>query len=411
MSSKSIKLYDKIYVVKEKDDEECAAKKEELATILLFLLSGIPTSFSLQDSLWCELPWFEISQPEGDTLASWFLLMQSAGCLCILCLLFVESHVTNMSKIGMLYFASLCTVVSSILLTFAWHYSLGGVSVFLLLASFVGQITGWVRWIFVFPWFVTNYNPRMISALITGNSFMISFLVCLEIIQEPGGVRTFSPTLYYLVTSMIYGANFGVCIYTFNSGIGRLTSKDAVQALEPWRNSIWTQTFTPVFCETKLLTFGRIWIIQCTWAVAPIALPYAAENTKISTGNDGENFLQWAIAVGYLMEFLGSASTYIARKKFFIPESMALTTIGAGVIVMAAFNVGDWSSWWMRVVLMITVGASKFFFGWVDALIPRELSRRFPEKKELVVRSNSLWSLYASIVIRLPLWYVSNYIL
>lgn len=76
---------------------------------------------------------------------------------------------------------------------------------------------------------------------------MVSFLVSVEIIQEPGGAQVFSPTVYYLLTSIAYATTFGVCVYTFNSGIQRLTTKDAVQALEPWRKSLCAQTFTPVF--------------------------------------------------------------------------------------------------------------------------------------------------------------------
>jgi hypothetical protein len=145
-----------------------------------------------------------------------------------------------------------------------------------------------------------------------------------------------------------------------------------------------------------------------TWSVVPIALPYAATNTTDSARNDGANFLQWAIIMGYIMEFLGVTASYIPTGKYWITESIVFNTMGTTVIVLAACNIGKWSSWEMRILLITAVCASRFTFGWCMPMIPRELSRRYPDAKELTVRSNALWSLYATIVVRLPLWYFSR---
>merc|ERR1719397_1166972 len=237
---------------------------------------------------------------------------------------------------------------------------------------------------------------------------MIFTLMSLSLIQQPGGSQYFSPSVYYVVASILYAATFATCVYTFQSGVGRYTSKEAVNFLEPWRDSLWAQTFTPVFWKTKMLTFGRIWMIQLTWGVIEVALPYACDNTTNSDTNDGENFLQWAISIGYFMEFLGNVTSYIPTGKFWIRESLALNTIANGVIILAGANFGVWSSWGMKFLLMISFVVARFLFGWVMPLIPRELSRRFPDKKELVVRSNSLWSLYANVIVGVPLWMLSS---
>lgn len=150
-------------------------------------------------------------------------------------------------------------------------------------------------------------------------------------------------------------------------------------------------------------------MLQSTWGVVPIALPYAADNTTNSYSNDGEDFLQWAITIGYFCEFIGSITSYLATRKFWIPEFMVLNTMGSAVIVMAACNVAEsWNSWEMKILLIMAVATNRFSFGWIMPLIPRELSRRFPDKKELLVRSNSLWSVYATIAIRFPLWYFTK---
>jgi len=312
------------------------------------------------------------------------------------------------SKIRLVYCISFGTVLLSGVLTFTWHLSVDGWSIFLWLGVFVGMLTGWVQMIFIIPWIAENYNPRLISAFLSGNQLMIFILMTLDLIQEPGGAQLFSPTIYYMVACFIYAITFGVCVYTFHSGIGRVTTKDAVQALEPWRNSLWAQTFTPVFWDTKMLTFGRIWLIQVSWAVVPIFLPYASNNTTNSDANDGANFLQWAIAVGYVVEFLGCLTSYFPTEKFWIKENIALNTVANGVIVLAGCNFGVWSSWGMKLLLITSVAVSRFSFGWTLPLIPRELSRRFPDKKELLVRSNSLWAIYANIVVRVPMWMFSS---
>jgi len=404
--SRSIKVNYDNYIPEEEDDQKSIATKETLLTLVLFLLSGSPNAFNLQDALWCELAWFENSQPEGVKLASWLLIMQAVGAITFLCLLYIETHVIIFPKIGILYCSSFGTVLMTIVLSFTWHFSVDGLSLFLLLAAFVGQMTGNVQMVFVVPWIAKNYNPRIISVFIGGNGLMLFLLVILEMIQEPGGEQNFSPMVYYSLAGIVYAITFGVCVYTFNSGIGRLTSKDAVQALEPWRSSLWAQTFPSMFWDTKLLTFGRIWVNQVSWSVIPVALPYAAENT--SNSNDGDNFLQWAIALGYLMLLVGCVTSYIPTGKYWIRESIALNTMANVTILIAAGNIGEWSSWAMKVVLITAVGVSRFSFGWVIPLFLRELTRRFPEKKELLVRSNSLWSLYANFIVRLTSGVISS---
>jgi len=407
--SKSLRVNHDNYILKVKTNiDEKAGTKGMLLAVILFLLSGCPNSFNIQDTLWLELSWFEDSQPEEEDLASWLILMQSLSSLTFLLFLYIETHVYTFPKAAILFCASSATVIISIVLSFAWNFSMGGISIFLLVGSAVGQMVGWIQYIFVIPWIAMNYNPRLISAFVSGNALMIITLVILQVIQEPGGARNFSPSVYYLLAASIYVATFGVCLYTFISGFERLTPKGAVQKLEPWRSSLWTQTFPTVFWDTKLYTFGRVWANQLSWTVIPIALPYAAEHTSNEESNAGENFLQWSIAMGYIMYLAGSLGSYIPTKKYWIRESLILNTISNGVVLIAACNFGDWSTWPMKLVLMTCVMASRFTSGWVVPLFLRELIRRFPDQKELLVRSNSLWSLYGNIVFRLLLFMITR---
>jgi len=87
---------------------------------------------------------------------------------------------------------------------------------------------------------------------------------------------------------------------------------------------------------------------------------------------------------------------------------MALNTMANVVIILAASNIGEWGSWGMRVVLMTCLLISRLSFGWIMPLIPRELARKYPDKTELLVRSNALWVLYSNIAVKIPLWLLSR---
>jgi len=402
--SKSINVKYEKYIPDEANLELLNRSKETLCTVVLFLLSGCPNSFSIQDTLWLELSWFELTQPEGYNLATWLLLMQAVSSVIFVGLFWIEIHVITISKIGALWCSSFAAVVMIFVLSFSWHWSVDRLSIALFAGSFVGQMIGWVQFIFVIPWIANNFNPRMISAFVSGNPFMILYLVTLQLIQQPGGGQNFSPGVYYGLAGIMYAVTFGVCVYTFNSGIGRLTPTDAVKDLGTWRKSLWTQTFPPEFWETKYYTFARIWFNQWTWTAVPMALPYAADNTTTTSANSGENFLQWATALGYLMLLAGSLSSYIPTKKYYLIETFAMNTVANLVIILSAYDIGVWSTWTMKVILMTAVAASRFSAGWFVPLCFRDIARKFPENSELLVRSNSLWHLYSNIIFRTLGW-------
>jgi len=405
--SSSINLKYANYIPQRQISEKSTSMKRSLLIVVLFTLSGCPNSYNVQDSLWLELPWFEVSQPEGIHLSSWILLMQALGSMIFLCLLYIETYLTC-PKLGILYFSSFVALLMTVTLAFTWHFSVDGMSVFLLLGTLVGQLVGWVQYIFVIPWITRNYNPRILSPFTSGNALLIIMLLTIQIIQEPGATRNFSPKVFYLLGATIYASTFAVCVYTFNSGIERTTPKEAVQNLEPWQQSLWLQIFPPGWRETKLYLFARLWANQLTWSAIPIALPYAAANTTKSYMDDGADYLQWAIVLSYFMMLFGYLSSYLVTGKYWIFESLAVNTIGNGIIILAAFNVGDWSSWVMRVILMIAVAGSKWSFGWIFPLILREIQRKFPKDSEVLTRTNSLWALIANIFIRSGLWMVSS---
>merc|ERR1719419_635196 len=50
------------------------------------MLFGCAPSTSLRSALWCEVTWFEASQPEGVAMGAWFALMEALGAALVLAL-------------------------------------------------------------------------------------------------------------------------------------------------------------------------------------------------------------------------------------------------------------------------------------------------------------------------------------
>jgi len=245
--SQSLNVNYQKYVFKERNSENSSLPKAGLLTLVLFALSGCPNTYNITDTLWLELPWFEESQPEGNFLASYLVQVQGVSAILVLGMLCIESYVIPFPKLGILYCSSFLTLITCIALVFGWSYSFDGISVFLLLGSAVGEIVGWVQYIFVIPWIAKNYNPRIISVFMSGDCLTTAMLVILQMLQQPGAAQNFSPTILYLVASNYYAITFGVCVFTFQSGIGRIVSANEIQTLKPWRSSVWTQTFPSMF--------------------------------------------------------------------------------------------------------------------------------------------------------------------
>jgi hypothetical protein len=334
--------------------------------------------------------------------------MEAVGCLIFLCILYIETKML-WSKAKLLYFVSFVTLLTSLILAFTWYNTWDGSSVFLLMGMTVGEIVGWVQYILVIPWIVRNYNPRMVSPFIAGNGLMIWILVTVEIIQQPGGWLQFSAMVYFLIAAVIYATTTVVCVYTFESGIAKLTLKEGLKSIEPWQTSLKLQFLPTGWRATKHLIFARIWGEVLTWSVAPIALPLAAANT--TSTSDGENYLEWAITVGLLSMLVGFLSSYFVTEKFWIFESLVVATFANGVILLAAANVGDWSSWAMRTILMIAVALTRMAFAWSIPLIFRETERRYPENSEALVRLNSLWALVALAFFKPIFWAIATVVI
>lgn len=241
-----------------------------------------------------------------------------------------------------------------------------------------------------------------------GDGVMTLILVIMEIIQQPGGSQIFSPKVFYLIAAVFYAGSVGAGVYILQNGVERITPErgDSVQTLAPWQTDICLQLFPVGWRQAKRYLFIDMWLTLLTWWTVPVILPYAASNTTDSSTNAGENFLQWAIAFGLLMMFVGYQSSYLATKNFCIVECAILSTLISLTIFLAALDVGNWTSWTMRTILIAAVGLNRLLFGWSVTLLFREIKLKFPENGEAISRFATIWMIMASVIVMTVVWWL-----
>jgi len=378
-------------------------KKSSLLSIGLFTLFGCSSSWSLLNSFYCELAWFDETQPEGVDLSAWLGLMQAVSALIVLIILYIDTKLPFDRKV-FVYIISALPVLTCLMLSVFWESTVNGVSVFLLSGVIIAAIVGWLQFILIVPWLVRNFNPRMLSGFLAGDGLMTLTLAIMEIIQQPGGVQTFSPKVYFLISGMIYLFSLGVAAYILQNDIEREVPVN-IQKLEPGQTSFNLLFFPSGWWKAKRYIFIQLWLVFWTWWVIPVALPFAAENTT-GSASTGANYLQWILGLGFLGMLCGYLSSYLATDKFWINETLVLFSLMVPIVILAASDIGDWTSWTMRTILMLAAVMTRVLYGWIIVLLFREIMLRHPENGEALCRYSSLWTLVSSIFILTLQWWL-----
>jgi len=408
LSPKSLmKSKTKGYVIKN-DEEDITPKGENEASddssetstviVVLFMLFGCAPSTSLRSALWCELAWFEASQPEGVAMGSWFALMEAVGALLVICIMYVDTF-TQMPRIwwtwGNMFFA----LITCFILALTWSVTIYDTSVFLYYGMVASMIIGEIRYTLMIPWLVRYFNPRMVSPFYAGGPLMTTIFCIMAIIQQPGGIQLFSPTVFFLLTMIMYLLSVGAGIYIFRSGIQRREDeKLSAGVVEPWRSSMALQYFPPGW--PRAIPYASVFVWNLIWSswLMPVFLPYASDNTTPDgSTNSGENYLQWAMILTYAAKLVGSLASHYVTEKFFINELSLLSTVIYPVFILAAVGVGTWTSWGMKFLLMAVMMLVKGIQGWWYPLTFRAISKKYPEDRGPLSRFTGLWAMTLSI--------------
>jgi len=403
------------YVINNDDDTMSKADVEasvyssetSTVTVVLFMLFGCAPSTSLENGLWCELVWFEATQPEGEEMGSWFALMKAIAVALVLVIMYVDTF-TQMPRTWWVWGNMFFALITCLILALAWSVTFNGKSVFLYYAMMAAMVIGEIRYIMMIPWFVRFFNPRMVSPFVAGDPFMTTIFCIMVGIQQPGGVQTFSPTVFFLLTMIMYTFSVIAGMYIIRNGIHRRWDEKVPDLVEPWQSSMALQFFPPKW--RLAIPFAIISVLNFLWAswLMPVFLPYAADNTTSDGSADtGENYFQYATILTYVARLVGSFASHYVTEKFFIIELTIFETVIFPIFIFAVVGIGTWSSWGMRTLLMAVIVLVQGAYGWCYPLIYRDISKKYPEHRGAFARCIALWAMAFSVFVLTLEWFAT----
>jgi len=406
------------YVIKNDEEEDKTPKGDDVVSdnssetstfvVVLFMLFGCAPSTSLRSALWCEVTWFEASQPEGVAMGAWFALMEALGAALVIGIMYMDTFI-QMKRTwwtwGNMFFA----LITCFILALTWYITINGVSVFLYYGMAASMIIGEIRYTIMIPWFVRFFNPRMVSPFCAGGPLMTTIFCIMTLIQQPGGIQLFSPTVFFLVTMLMYLSSVVSGIYIVVKGIQRREDeKLSENVVEPWQSSMALQYFPSKW--PLALPYASVFIWNLIWSswLMPVFLPYASDNTTPEgSTNSGENYLQWAMILSYAAKMVGSLASHYVTEKFYTNELTLLATVIYPVFILASVGIGTWTSWGMKILLMADVMLVKAILGWCYPLIFRGISKKYPEHRGPFSRFTALWAMTLSVpVLTLEWWLI-----
>lgn len=352
--------------------------------------------------IYLQVPWLEISQPEALKMSAWLGVSQTFGVI----LLFVFLWIDTKYRFDQRKLAVYDSVFGLAILIFAactWSYQISGVSLPIHMSMAFGTFVGLVGFTVVIPW-ISDFNPRLISAYWSGLGFLTIFMVVIEVAQEPGSSRNFTPTVFFLSFSWVIVIAILVGIWIWREDIGTNgKNPDAVQLLPKWRTSLWTQVF-PTYWRKALPYLGiKVWTAALTHWILVVMLPFAAAHTEIGPGEDceegsGADVLQWCYGMGNVATLFGTLLSNCAAQKFYLRPLLGLQTIAVLIVVIAATRMFDFTSKGMKEVIVILSTLVNFLFGWIGPCVYREAAMRNPVYAEGMNRFISLWLSIAAVV-------------
>jgi hypothetical protein len=233
----------------------------------VFTLFGVGPSWMAVNALYQQVPYFELSQPEGYCIAAYITFAISAGAIFpFLVLLYnklndgktLPHSITLPFILGM----SLCVLL---LISILWHVEISGHSIMLFLCACLAGGQGGLFSVLVMP-FLSNYDADCITSARTGSSLGSIACGLLALAQQPGADNSaFTPTVYFLIWASV--ASISVFSYReiISNGIGliKTTTKesihDDINVIEQGTRHHTTTVLTdnPMLTSTTTTTLGE----------------------------------------------------------------------------------------------------------------------------------------------------------
>lgn len=368
---------------------------------LLYTAFGFGPSFGTVNAIYLQVPWLEVSQPEGLDLSAWLGLSQTLAIVAFFMLCQMDTRFRfDQGKVAL--WACALVLCALLLVAIGWSYTFGGVSLYLYISMATSTFVGTIGFGVVIPW-ISDFNPKMISAYLSGAACVTFAMVVMEFIQEPGSVRRFSPTIYFLTLVFWLFLSFAAGLWIVQHNIGRKNvHPDEVKELQQWRRSLGKQLFPSYWRKAFPYMAMKTWTAMLTWWVLNIMLPFAAVRTENAPGTGcsqgkGADVLQWCTGFGYASMLLGSGLSILAENKFYLRRLLVVQTGGVILVLLAATEVMDWTGKGMKVFLVAIVALVRGLFGWISPCIFREAAMFNPGMAEGINRFIALWLNVAAV--------------
>jgi len=380
------------------------AKHTSLRMKILFAIFGCGPSMFVVIGIYLQVPWLEISQPEALKMSAWLGVSQSFAVILLFLFLWIDvKYRFDQRKLAVYDSAFGLSIL--IFVSCTWSFTVSGVSLAIFVSMACGTFVGLIGFTVVIPW-ISHFNPRLISAYWSGLGFLTILMVAIEVAQEPGSSRNFTPTVFFLSYSWVIILAILAGIWIKRQDIGTIgNNPDAVQLLSAWRTSLWAQVF-PSYSGKALPYLGiKIWTAALTHWILVVMLPFAAAHTESGPDDDceegsGADVLQWCYGMGHVATLFGTLLSNCAARKFYLRPLLGLQTIAVFIVIIAATGMFDFTSKGMKEIIVFLATLVNFLFGWIGPCVFREAAMRNPAHAEGINRFISLWVSIAAAIMQ-----------
>eukprot|EP00929_Paragymnodinium_shiwhaense_P121933 TRINITY_DN9438_c0_g1_i1.p1 TRINITY_DN9438_c0_g1~~TRINITY_DN9438_c0_g1_i1.p1 ORF type:complete len:464 (+),score=44.06 TRINITY_DN9438_c0_g1_i1:67-1458(+) len=246
-----------------------------------WFLLGTGCTWFLGDAVFLQTAWWVDSQPEGTKIGAAMAFVSALSPVSVLVCVLLRTYAPRC-------FLSL-VVPTTIAMSLLSGYMLGAglwsvSSLFIYASVFIGQSVGTLVPFGVVVWIIQNgFNPALISSLYFGGSSCALSASILSWVQQPGGERLFSPSVFFLIiTTPVLGSAFAYAFIRRNRIGAVMVMTDRTKNEGP---SSFLQMLLKNISEWwfSALLLGLIWAVMAvgSWVVLRAVLPYAAANTVI----------------------------------------------------------------------------------------------------------------------------------
>ncbi|GAB5366225.1 hypothetical protein AAMO2058_001126300 [Amorphochlora amoebiformis] len=163
--------------------------------IAAFLIMGINPSWALPSALFVEVPIFQLSSPEGLSLAAWMNAAINLGLILTLSYVAYDMVIGNIHPESAIKGIICISSVFCFLTAFTWQFTALNMSISILTMSIIGGMVGSFQ-VLVFLPYLTRYKPALFATVRLGDVIFVGVLSLLGILQQ---ATSLSPTIFFLI--------------------------------------------------------------------------------------------------------------------------------------------------------------------------------------------------------------------